>query len=295
MTRTLNIAHRGGALLWPENTLFAFANAARAGYDGAELDVQLTRDGKLAVFHDFRLKPELCRDAPGHWLKPKRGHPLARIRDCDMAHLRALDVGRARPGSLYARSHRRVAFTDGQPIPTLGEVIAAVSAIRKDFLLFIEIKTCAENRSLSSAPEAVAEAVVHALRAAHFRKSAVLVGFDWPALVHAKRLDSGLCCWFTTQSRRVRRGQSAPWAAGFDPWKYGSIPVAIKAAGGEGWFASKRQARPEAVAEAKRLGLAFGVWTVDRVLEMRGFRRLGADAICTDRPDRLAALVTKDS
>ena len=116
MKRILNIAHRGGALLWPENTLFAFANAARAGFDGAELDVQLTRDGKLAVFHDFRLKPELCRNAQGAWLKPKRGHRLARIRDCDMAELQALEVGRARPGSLYARTHRRVTFADGEPI-----------------------------------------------------------------------------------------------------------------------------------------------------------------------------------
>ena len=38
---TLNIAHRGGAALWPENTLPAFADAIASGCDGAELDVQL--------------------------------------------------------------------------------------------------------------------------------------------------------------------------------------------------------------------------------------------------------------
>lgn len=38
----------------PENSLSAFAAAADAGY-GIELDVHLTKDGKLAVFHDDSL------------------------------------------------------------------------------------------------------------------------------------------------------------------------------------------------------------------------------------------------
>src|SRR5215469_11205901 len=56
MSVELNIAHRGGAQLWPENTLPAFIAAASAGSDAAELDVQLTHDDRLIVFHDFRLK-----------------------------------------------------------------------------------------------------------------------------------------------------------------------------------------------------------------------------------------------
>ena len=40
----------------PENTLAAFADALARGCDGAELDVQLTRDGVAVVHHDFRLK-----------------------------------------------------------------------------------------------------------------------------------------------------------------------------------------------------------------------------------------------
>ncbi|HTK34322.1 MAG TPA: glycerophosphodiester phosphodiesterase family protein [Caulobacteraceae bacterium] len=49
------VAHRG---LWsagrPENTLAAFEAAAEAGY-GIELDVQLSADGEVMVFHDDRL------------------------------------------------------------------------------------------------------------------------------------------------------------------------------------------------------------------------------------------------
>ena len=42
----------------PENTLAAFIAAVDAGY-GMELDVQLTADGKLVVFHDNTLE-RLC-------------------------------------------------------------------------------------------------------------------------------------------------------------------------------------------------------------------------------------------
>ncbi len=46
------VAHRGGAALAPENTLAAFKQAERLGVDAFELDVRLSRDGAVVVFHD---------------------------------------------------------------------------------------------------------------------------------------------------------------------------------------------------------------------------------------------------
>ncbi|GLC46429.1 Lysophospholipase D gdpd1 [Pleodorina starrii] len=55
-------SHRGGDLerdvsgkRFVENTLSAFRNSAAIGVDLLELDVQLTRDGRAAVFHDKEL------------------------------------------------------------------------------------------------------------------------------------------------------------------------------------------------------------------------------------------------
>ena len=50
-------AHRGlhAKPTIPENSMAAFARAVEAGY-GIELDLHLTRDGKLAVIHDASLK-----------------------------------------------------------------------------------------------------------------------------------------------------------------------------------------------------------------------------------------------
>lgn len=54
--RPIVVAHRGGALLGPENTAATFAAAAAAGADMLETDLRLTRDGHLVCVHDADLK-----------------------------------------------------------------------------------------------------------------------------------------------------------------------------------------------------------------------------------------------
>lgn len=48
-------AHRGYSALFPENTMLAFKEAEKAGADGIELDVQMTKDGELVVIHDEKV------------------------------------------------------------------------------------------------------------------------------------------------------------------------------------------------------------------------------------------------
>src|SRR5207244_11256705 len=49
-------AHRGGARLWPENSLRAFRESLALGADLVELDVHLATDGALVVIHDATLR-----------------------------------------------------------------------------------------------------------------------------------------------------------------------------------------------------------------------------------------------
>lgn len=54
-------SHRGGALLWPENSATAFENTARLPVDQVEFDVHPSSDGRLVVIHD----PTLDRTTNG--------------------------------------------------------------------------------------------------------------------------------------------------------------------------------------------------------------------------------------
>jgi glycerophosphoryl diester phosphodiesterase len=311
MSRVWNIAHRGGAALYPENTLAAFRDAVARGCDGAELDVQLSKDGEVVVFHDYRLKPEICRLPSGRWL----ARPTPLVKDMTLVELQALDVGRADPASDYARAHRHVMAVDGERIPTLAEVVGVAKTATKPFRLFVELKTSFSDRSLSADPVELAERAVAVLSGAGYLGRTIFVGFDWPALLRAKKIAPETPCWFTTLAQSwFREGTpppeddppsepalqmlrywaasgASPWAGGYDAVRYdNSILKAIRAAGGDGWFPTYTDINAQSVAEARSLGLKVGAWTVDAEADMRRLIDLGLDAICTDRPDILAQM-----
>lgn len=106
------IAHRGVSARFPENSLAAFDEAVALGVDGLELDLQLTADGVVVVFHDRTLKRVAGVNSAIHQL------PFDQIRD--------LDIG----------THRGARFC-GQRIPRL-EVILERYPV--DLRLFLEIK-----------------------------------------------------------------------------------------------------------------------------------------------------------
>lgn len=304
--RPLVLAHRGGAALAPENTLCAFANAIALGADGAELDVHLTRDGRVVVHHDYRLNPDFCRDATGAWIQP----PTPRLLDLCVTDLSRFDIGRPRPDSDYAREHPGLVPEDGERIPPLEDVIALAGEAPKPFRLFIELKSSLFDPSLSAAPERLAEATVRVLRACGYVEQSAIIGFDWRGLLRAKALEPSLECWFSTYPRswfreqepphdheppptpalsllrRWNREASAPWAAGLDSVRYGgNILAALEAVGAYGWFPHLSDATEDAVNEAHARGLKVGVWTVDDTALMLTLAARGVDAICTDRPD----------
>ncbi len=59
-------SHRGGALLWPENSRTAFANTARLTVEQVEFDVHPSSDGKLVVIHDATLDRTTSGTGPVH-------------------------------------------------------------------------------------------------------------------------------------------------------------------------------------------------------------------------------------
>ena len=292
----LIVGHRGAAGLAPENTLAAFRKACELGVDAVELDVFLTADDNIAVHHDYTLKPETTRTADGKWLS-RSG--LA-IKDLTLAQLKTYDVGRLKPSTRYSRRYPEQQPADGERIPGLGEVISMMEAkCDPANQLWIEIKTNPEKPYLTPAPASVADAVVKLLREQDFAGRVRILSFDWRGLVHIQKIAPEIPTVYLTLVGRglnnIKPGQSgpSPWMAGIDiDEMQGSIPRAVKAAGGLYWAPYYKHLTNDLLEEAHGLGLKVFVWTVDSSSDMMRFIEMGVDGIITNRPDILKAVVS---
>jgi glycerophosphoryl diester phosphodiesterase len=292
------IGHRGAAGLAPENTRAAFSKALDIGVDGVELDVQLSADGIAVVYHDFQLNPDITRTALGGWLE--RGN-IPSIKALRLAELKRYDVGRVKPDTEYAKRYPDQETVDGERIPTLQEVILLFKGSGShQTQLWIEIKTSPEEPEVSQSPEPVTDAVVAILRKEAFVARTMILSFDWRALIHAQRtapeIPTAYLTPIGTRWVSVSPGEPGPakWTAGIDVGEVGgSIPVAVKAAGGQYWAPNHMTINPSLVKEAHGLGLKVVVWTPDSRQQMKRLMQMGVDGIMTNRPDILRSLVER--
>ncbi|MEE9286188.1 MAG: glycerophosphodiester phosphodiesterase family protein [Dehalococcoidia bacterium] len=151
----LIIAHRGFSAAAPENTLQAFQLALDAGADGVELDVRLTRDRRVAVFHDRRVDRTTSARGP--------------VGTFTLAQLQSLDVG-----SWFDPRFK------GARAVTLEEVF---DALPHDFLVNVELKV----RGLGV--NALASRVVEIVRRCRRFDSTVVASFNPLALALVARME----------------------------------------------------------------------------------------------------------
>ncbi|WP_166815921.1 glycerophosphodiester phosphodiesterase [Luteimonas yindakuii] len=145
-------AHRGASTVAPENTLAAFQAAIDAGADAIELDVRLSADGVVVVFHDSDFR-RVAGDP-----RTVVQTPLSAMRDIDV-------------GSWFDP-----AFA-GERIATLAEALAFIDGRA---LALIELKPDADNA------HALLDATLRAVeRGGH--DDAVMLGSLSPELVRSAR------------------------------------------------------------------------------------------------------------
>jgi glycerophosphoryl diester phosphodiesterase len=282
-------AHRGGRALFPENTLASFANALSMGVDTLELDIGVSSDGAIVVSHERRLNPDLARAADGVYVTSP-GIPFVRLR---LEDIKKYDVGQIRPGSAYAAQFPDQHAVPGTPIPTLKEVLELVRKSGDSHVrLNIETKIDPNHPDESPGPERFVTLLLDLLQAEKFSDRVTVQSFDWRTLQLVQKLAPTIPTVYLTLQKgsaaTVFLDKSSVWTAGFNPVDHeGSLPRAIKAAGGAIWSPFFGDVNPALISESHGLGVKVVVWTVNKPEDMARMIDMGVDGIISDHPDML--------
>jgi glycerophosphoryl diester phosphodiesterase len=242
-------AHRGGAALAPENTLPAFDGAARLGIVAFELDVRLTRDGEVVVFHD-----EGTSRITGVG---------GTIEERSLEEVRALDAGftfSPDGGATHPWRGR------GVQVPTLRELLER----HPRAIVNVEAK--------HPAP-ALAAALVDVIRSCGAIERACIgseideqgerIRALLPEAAHFLPTEAATCHVLAAKSGADPASCPAGWDVADLPHRWNGMTVAD----GDviAWFHAR--------------GVQVHVWTVDDPDDMRELLAAGVDGIMTDRPD----------
>ena len=265
------------------------------GVDTLELDMDVTKDGVIVVSHDRWLSPDLARDTNGAYVAPP-GTPYIQL---TLAQVKSYDVGVIRPGSDYAKQFPDQLSVPGTPIPTLAEVFALVRKSGNTHVrLNIETKLNPLIPDDAPDPDRFVTLVLDLLKRENFADRVMVQSFDWRTLqLVQKRAPKIPTVYLTSQApffANVFPEKPSPWRAGFDPVRFGgSVPAAIKAAGGKIWSPYYGDVDKAKMDEAHALGLQVIVWTVNDPKPMADLIDLGVDGIISDRPDILRTVAAE--
>ncbi|MFI6515208.1 glycerophosphodiester phosphodiesterase family protein [Spirillospora sp. NPDC050679] len=279
--------HRGARGLRPENTLPGFAHALALGVDAVELDVGMTADGAVVLGHDQVLSPVNVADtapaAAGDPLFPYVGRAIAEL---TLAQFRTLDAGVRRPLSDDDPFVLTQLPLPGTAPATLDEACALLGAA-PGVRLAVELKT--DPGWPDAAVRRFTEAVADVLAAHGLTPRGRLLAFDWRVLVAAREYAPALGRVALVERKTLVPGTG--WLAGRAPLDPAAAALEI---GATALSPEHHITTPELVARAHTLALPVAVWTVNDPAEMARFIGHGADAVVTDYPDRLRAVMAAE-
>lgn len=253
LSRPFICAHRGGAHLFPENTLEAFrASAEKYGCRFMEMDVRVTADGVPVVIHD----EDVLRVTGTAGL----------VHELDLPQLQSLDAAAS-----FVSVQGESWAGRGICIPTLEAVLRALP----ECIFSIDVK--------QRAPRCE-DAVIGVIRECGMAANVLLGAEDGATSKRLRKMAPEAPSFF---SRPAVIGFYAALRCGLLRWyspPHNSMQIPERAFG-------LPLVTTRLVRHAQRKGIAVIVWTVNEPATMARLLDLGVDGIITDRPDLLQDVI----
>lgn len=280
--------HRGAAGLAPENTITAYRAALDIGVDVIDMDVGITQDGIVVVYHDSELNPDITREPNGNWLSSD----LKPLKHLNYASLQHFNVGKINPASEYAKAFPLQQGSENEHIPTLKEVIQYAKTRDANIRFQIEIKTNPLEPQTSPEPANIVPAIVKVLKEEGVEHLTEVHSFDWRNLRLLEKLAPNVTRSYLTVNEYHTSKDAKAWSSGTPLNKtLNSFPKLIKALNGHIWCPDFNEVTASDISEAHALGLKVTVWSVDKPEDMLKMIQYGVDGIITNRPDLLRGLL----
>ena len=252
------IAHRGASAIAPENTLPAFDRARELGAFEVELDVQLSSDGVLILFHDAALDAKTDRSGA--------------VRDHTAAELEATDIG-----AWFDRTHSDV--KERWAGTTLARLESLFQRHGRDLYYHVEIK---------AGDEAIPRLVLDLTREHGLRDRVTVTSFRFEQLERLRALDPDLPIGLLIRRHSpLEAGRGTAGRRGGLLARQKDRVDAAASAGFQQVAVAVPDLTPEIVAFARARGLEIRAYGVKGDRDMDRAIELGVDGMTTDRPDRL--------
>ena len=252
--RPLIIAHRGGSIIFPENTMAAFEGAAKLGVDVIEMDFQLTSDDKLVTMHDDTVD----RTTNGTGL----------VREMDLEQIQNLD---ASTNFLDINGDNPWIDTHLPPL-TIEQVLDRF--LNSPHRLSFEIK----NEGVEG--EIAAEVMYEAIRIRQMEKRIEIGSFHIESLYAMRNLSEGSIATSGAESE-IQKCILLPMLQ-LDRWWLDPGPASVLQIPME--WDGINLATKGIVDRAHQHGQAVQFWTINERESMDHLIEIGADGIMTDDP-----------
>lgn len=256
------VAHRGSSAEKPEHTLSAYLRAIEQGADALECDVRLTADGHLVCVHDRRVD--------------RTSNGRGTVSTLELAHLEQLDWG-SWMETWDDDDADEKPDRDAGRLLTLKRLLDAVRDCGRPVRVAIETKHPTRYAGLveKSLARVLAE---YGWDAAHpqFPSPVRVMSFSTLALQRMRALVPAVPRVLLVEDRlplRLRDGAL--------PKGVGAVGVDVDLLRKNAWYVEAVHAQ----------GFGVHAWTVDRTADVDLCLELGVDAIITNRPRHVLALL----